>query len=60
MELSIEIKVPQAVIFDQGTEKLDKKEEKMIRLEPRLRNNMKIGAVISLQSTAPPGFFLKF
>ena len=35
MALSIEIEVPQAVIFDQGTEKI-KKEEKMIRLEPRL------------------------
>ena len=34
--LSIDIKVPQAVIFDQGTEKIKKKEEKMIGLEPRL------------------------
>ena len=40
MVLSIEIRVPQAVIFDQGTEK---KEEKMIRLEPRLPLDIRNG-----------------
>ena len=37
MALPIEIEVPQAVIFDRK----NKKDEKMIRLEPRLEKSLK-------------------